>query len=85
MADSIATRDAYGKKLVEMGGKYPDIVVLDADLTKSTKTAGFAEKYPDRFFNMGVAEANMISFFMVVTPDHEVLHGVSQNGRKRHF
>jgi transketolase len=57
----IATRDAYGKKLAEMGEKYSDIVVLDADLTKSTKTEEFAKKFPDRFFNMGVAEANMVN------------------------
>jgi transketolase len=54
-------RDAYGETLVELGGKYPDIVVLDADLSKSTKTILFAKKYPERFFEMGIAEANMIS------------------------
>ncbi|MGD9678683.1 MAG: transketolase family protein [Vulcanibacillus sp.] len=56
----IATRDAYGKALVEVGGKNPNIVVLDADLSKSTKTVDFAKAYPDRFFDMGIAEANMI-------------------------
>jgi transketolase len=54
-------RDAYGETLLELGGKYPDIVVLDADLSKSTKTIMFAKKYPHRFFEMGIAEANMIS------------------------
>jgi len=54
-------RDAYGEALVELGGKYPTIVVLDADLSKSTKTILFAKKYPERFFEMGIAEANMIS------------------------
>ena len=54
-------RDAYGETLRELGGKYPDIVVLDADLSKSTKTILFAKKYPHRFFEMGIAEANMIS------------------------
>ena len=54
-------RDAYGETLVELGGKYPNIVVLDADLSKSTKTILFAKKYPERFFEMGIAEANMIS------------------------
>ena len=54
-------RNAYGEKLVELGGKHKDIVVLDADLSKSTKTIMFAKKYPDRFFEMGIAEANMIS------------------------
>jgi len=54
-------RDAYGETLAEIGGKYPNIVVLDADLSKSTKTVLFAKKYPERFFEMGIAEANMIS------------------------
>ncbi len=56
----IATRDAYGKALVEIGEKNPNIIVLDADLSKSTKTADFAKHYPERFFDMGIAEANMI-------------------------
>jgi len=54
-------RDAYGETLVELGGKNPNIVVLDADLSKSTKTILFAKKFPERFFEMGIAEANMIS------------------------
>lgn len=54
-------RDAYGETLVELGGKHENIVVLDADLSKSTKTILFAKKYPERFFEMGIAEANMIS------------------------
>jgi len=54
-------RNAYGETLVELGKKYPDIVVLDADLSKSTKTIMFAKEYPERFFEMGIAEANMIS------------------------
>lgn len=56
----IATRDAYGKALVEVGAKYPNVIVLDADLSKSTKTADFAKAYPERFLDMGIAEANMI-------------------------
>jgi transketolase len=56
----IATRDAYGEKLVELGSKYKDIVVLDADLAKSTKTILFKKNFPDRFFDMGVAEQNLI-------------------------
>jgi transketolase len=56
----IATRDAYGETLVELGGQQPEIVVLDADLSGSTKTAPFAKKFPERFFNMGIAEANMV-------------------------
>lgn len=54
-------RDAYGETLLELGGKNQHIVVLDADLSKSTKTILFAKKYPERFFEMGIAEANMIS------------------------
>ena len=55
-----ATREAYGKALVALGAENPNIVVLDADLSKSTKTADFAKNYPERFFNMGIAEANMM-------------------------
>lgn len=61
MAEMIATRQAYGDTLLELGEKNKDIVVLDADLSKSTTTAKFGKKYPDRFFNMGVAEANMVN------------------------
>ena len=60
MADKIATRDAYGKALLILGAESPNVVVLDADLSKSTKTADFGKKYPERFFNMGIAEANLI-------------------------
>jgi transketolase len=56
---SVATRDAYGKALAELGGERKDIIVLDADLSGSTKTGVFAKAHPDRFFNVGVAEANM--------------------------
>jgi len=56
----IATRDAYGKTLVELGKENPNIVVLDADLAVSTKTADFAKEFPDRFFDMGIAEQDMI-------------------------
>ncbi len=55
-----ATRDAYGKALVELGEKNRDVVVLDADLSKSTKTADFAKAFPERFINAGIAEQNMI-------------------------
>jgi len=57
----IATRDAYGKTLVELGKENPQIVVLDADLSVSTKTSLFAKAFPERFFDMGVAEQDMIS------------------------
>lgn len=56
----IATRDAYGKALVKLGKINKDVVVLDADLSKSTKTADFQKEYPERFFNMGIAEQNLI-------------------------
>ncbi len=58
--EKIATRDAYGKALVRLGELYDDVVVLDADLSKSTKTADFAARFPQRFFNMGIAEQNMM-------------------------
>jgi transketolase len=60
LADTIATRDVYGKALLTLGAINPDVVVLDADLSKSTKTVDFAKKYPERFFNMGIAEANLL-------------------------
>ncbi|MBM3156719.1 MAG: transketolase family protein [Chloroflexi bacterium] len=55
-----STREAYGKTLVELGRQNPDIVVLDADLSKSTMTTLFAKEFPNRFFNCGIAEQNMI-------------------------
>lgn len=57
---SMATRDAYGKTLVALGAEHPEIVVLDADLSRSTKTGDFKDVYPERFFNIGIAEANMM-------------------------
>lgn len=60
MSEKIATREAYGKALVQIGAENPDVVVLDADLSKSTKTIDFKKAYPDRFFDFGVAEQNMI-------------------------
>lgn len=55
-----ATRDAYGEALLELGRRHQDIVVLDADLAKSTKSAFFGEEFPDRFLNVGIQEANMV-------------------------
>ena len=55
-----ATRAAYGKALVRLGELNPDVVALDADLSKSTKTDGFAKRFPERFFQMGIAEADMM-------------------------
>lgn len=59
MAGKIATRNAYGEALVELAEKYPQLVVLDADLSGATMTKNFSKAYPDRFFNCGIAEANM--------------------------
>jgi transketolase len=59
IGDKIATREAYGKTLVEMG-EGTDFVVLDADLAEATKTVYFEKAYPDRFFDCGIAESNMI-------------------------
>jgi len=56
----IATRDAYGDALVELGKKREDVVALDADLSGSTKTSKFAKAFPDRFFNIGIAEQDMM-------------------------
>lgn len=56
----ISTRVAYGKKLVEIGEKYKDLVVLDADLAKATMTSIFKEVYPERFFDMGIAEQDLM-------------------------
>ena len=60
MADKIATREAYGKALAEFGAKYENLVVLDADLAAATKTGTFKKAFPDRFFDCGIAENNMI-------------------------
>ena len=55
-----ATREAYGQALEELGAVRQDVVVLDADLSKSTKTSMFQSKYPERFFNAGIAEQNLM-------------------------
>ena len=62
MADvkKIATRDSYGKALAELGAEYENLVVLDADLAGATKTAVFQKAFPHRFFDCGIAEANMV-------------------------
>ncbi len=62
MADVIkkATRESYGEALCELGEEYPNLVVLDADLAAATKTGMFKKKFPDRFFDCGIAEADMM-------------------------
>ena len=60
MPEQVSLRETYGKTLVEMGRENPDIVVLDADLAKSTMTHFFASEFPDRFFDCGIAEQNMV-------------------------
>jgi transketolase len=57
----VATREAYGQALVELGRQNPDVVALDADLAKSTFSAKFQKEFPERFFTVGIAEANMVS------------------------
>ena len=60
MAEKMATREAYGNALAELGDKY-DFVVMDADLAAATKTGTFKKKFPNRFFDCGIAEGNMVS------------------------
>lgn len=60
MADKMATREAYGNALAEFGAEYENLVVLDADLAAATKTGTFKKKFPERFFDCGIAENNMI-------------------------
>lgn len=61
MADKMATREAYGLALAEFGAQYDNLIVLDADLSKSTKTDEFKKKFPDRFINMGISEGDMMA------------------------
>ena len=57
---NLATREAYGKALAKLGSENKNIVVLDADLSKSTKTADFLKEHPERFFNIGIAEGDLV-------------------------
>ena len=59
-SEAISTRLAFGQELAELGSKYPNLVVMDADLSKSTMTDIFAGRFPDRFFDAGIAEQNMV-------------------------
>ncbi len=71
MQKLVATRDAYGEALVSIGKDNEDIVVLDADLSSSTKTGMFAKAFPDRFFNAGIAESDMMG----------IAAGLAQSGK----
>src|SRR3954463_8141737 len=55
-----ATRDAFGRALEALGAEYPNLVVVDADVSNSTRTEWFGKKYPERFFNIGIAESNLV-------------------------
>ena len=55
-----ATRDAFGRALEALGSDHPDVVVVDADVSNSTRTEWFGKKFPDRFFNIGIAESNLV-------------------------
>ena len=57
---AVASRDAFGDALLRLGETHPELVVLEADLSESTRSKKFAKKFPDRFFQMGIAEANML-------------------------
>jgi transketolase len=61
MGELTETRYAYGKALLELGSQRPEVVVLDADLYKSTFTVMFRDAFPERFFDMGISEADMVS------------------------
>src|SRR5688572_33334766 len=59
-ADQVAMREAWGQALVDLAGRYPELLVLDGDLANSTRADIFAAAVPDRFFEMGIAEQNMV-------------------------
>ena len=63
-----ATRESYGEALRDLAEKYPELVVLDADLAAATKTGIFKKAYPERFFDCGIAEANMMGVAAVCPP-----------------
>src|SRR5213593_3311213 len=60
MKQGKSTREAFGLALAQVGGKYTDIVVVDGDVHNSTRTEHFAKKFPERFFNVGIAESNLV-------------------------
>ena len=68
MAEKIATREAYGKALAALAEKYPDLVCFDADLAGATMTKYFKAACPERFFDMGIAEADMVGVAAGMSP-----------------
>ena len=68
MADIIktATRDAYGKALIELGHKDKNVIVMDSDLAEATRTGKFKKEFPDRFFDSGIAECDMMCIAAVI-------------------
>ena len=61
LENGLATRDAFGRALEELGAEVANLVVVDGDVGNSTRTEWFGKAYGDRFFNMGIAESNMVS------------------------
>ena len=82
LGDKIATREAYGKALVELGADH-DFVVLDADLAEATKTIYFAKAYPDRFFDCGIAEGNMVGVAAGLAAAGKTV--IIENRKRRYF
>lgn len=75
--DNQATRDAYGKALIELGKKYKNLFVIDADLSESTRTAKFKKEFPDRHINVGIAEANMMGLASGMARDDKIIFASS--------
>jgi len=74
-------RTEYSKSLIAIGEQDPNVVVLGADTTDSLKTAGFGKKFPERFFNVGIAEANLVS----VAADLHILERLLLQAHMRYF
>ena len=74
----LPTRDGYGNGLLELGAANPDVLVLDADLAKSTRSDWFAAKYPERFFDIGISEQDMIGTPAPIVPNLFQTRGTCQ-------
>ena len=81
----IATRESYGKALVELGGEHSNLVVLDADLAAATKTGMFRKAFPDRHFDCGIAEENMIAVSLLEYPYTCHLHKLAPRTIRRYI